>query len=281
MLPRGYALRLGLRPQRAVMNALGRLARDRTVPVHRVDENVTVRLHRPAALPESAPALLWIHGGGTVMGTAAQDDRYCRKLAHLSGVAVAAVEHRLAPEHPYPAPVNDCHTAFQWLAEQPWADSSRLAVGGASAGGHFAAAVAQIAYDRGPAQPIYQLLVYPMLDDRTGRSGDGRRRIMWSESDNQRAWDWYLNGADPIGAVPARRADLSGLPAAWIGVGTLDLFYEECREYAARLRAAGIKVHEEIAEGAFHAFDQFAPNAPVSAAFFASLCNGLRCALNA
>jgi acetyl esterase/lipase len=278
-LPRGYALHRGYKFQRAVMQLMGNAGRLRNIPVAAVNEHVTVRLHRPAGLPDRAPAMLWIHGGGTLMGTAVQDDKYCRKLSHRTGVAVAAVEHRLAPEHPYPTPVEDCYAALLWLARQPWVDRDRIAVGGASAGGHFAAAVAQRAHDRKEVHLALQLLVYPMLDDRTGANRDGPRRIMWTERDNQLAWQWYLRGADPVAAAPARREDLSGLPRTWIGVGTLDLFYQECVEYGRRLREADVPVHQEIVPGAFHAFDQIADKAPISLNFFASQCDSLRDAL--
>jgi acetyl esterase/lipase len=278
-LPRGYALHRGYKVQRALMNLMGNAGRLRNVPVATVNEHVTVRLHRPAALPPRAPAMLWIHGGGTIMGHAAQDDKFLRKLSFLTGVAVAAVDHRLAPEHPYPIPVEDCYAALRWLADQPWVDRGRVAVGGASAGGHFAAAVAQRAHDRNEVDLAFQMLVYPMLDDRTGANSDGRKRIMWTDGDNQLAWRWYLNGADPREAAPARREDLSGLAPAWIGVGTLDLFHTECLEYAQRLREAGVPVHEEIVPGAFHAFDQIAEKAPISVKFFASQCAHLREAL--
>ncbi|MEB3981521.1 alpha/beta hydrolase [Mycobacterium sp. 663a-19] len=278
-LPRGYALHRGYKVQRALMQLMGNAGRIRHVPVVAVNEHVKVRLHRPTGLPDRAPALLWIHGGGTIMGAAVQDDKYCRKLSRLTGVAVAAVEYRLAPEHPYPAPLDDCYAALLWLARQPWVDPDRVAVGGASAGGHFAAAVAQRARDRGDVKLAYQMLVYPMLDDRTGANPDGQKRIMWTETDNQLAWRWYLDGADPNEAVPARREDLTGLPPAWIGVGTLDLFYPECVEYARRLRAAGVTVHEEIVPGAFHAFDQIADRAPISVDFFGSQRDHLWAAL--
>jgi acetyl esterase/lipase len=278
-LPRGYALHRGYKLQRALMHLMGSASRIRTVPVATVNEHVTVRLHRPAGLSDRAPAMLWVHGGGTLMGTAAQDDKFLRKLSERTGVAVAAVEHRLAPEHPYPTPLEDCYAALLWLARQRWVDSDRLAVGGASAGGHFAAAVAQRALDRGEVRLAFQMLVYPMLDDRTGAHGEGRKRLMWTGNDNQLAWRWYLNGADAEEAVPGRREDLSGLPPAWIGVGTLDLFYEECVEYARRLREAGVVVHEEVVPGAFHAFDQVVDKAPVSVRFFASECDHLRDAL--
>ncbi|BBX61778.1 esterase [Mycobacterium saskatchewanense] len=277
--PRGYALHRGYKVQRTLMRLMGSAGRLRDVPVARVNEHVTVRLHRPAGLPVLAPALLWVHGGGTLMGTAAQDDKFLRKLSQRTGVAVAAVEHRLAPEHPYPTPLEDCYAALSWLAHQPWVDPARVAVGGASAGGHFAAALAQRTVDRGDIDLAFQLLVYPMLDDRTGAGGDRHKRLMWTGRDNQLAWRWYLNGADPREAAPARREDLSGLPPAWIGAGTLDLFCEEAREYARRLRAAGVAVHEEIVPGAFHAFDQIVDKAPVSVAFFSSQCDHLRDAL--
>lgn len=280
-LPRGYALHRGYKPQRAIMRMLGNAGRLRDVPVVAVDDHVAVRLHRPAGLPDPAPALLWIHGGGTIMGHAAQDDKYLRMLSRRTGVGIAAVEHRLAPEHPYPAPVDDCYAALLWLARQPWVDPQRIAIGGASAGGHFAAAVAHRAHDRDDVELAFQMLVYPMLDDRTGADRDGLRRLMWTESDNQLAWRWYLNGADPKEAAPARREDLSGLPRAWIGVGTLDLFHRECLEYARRLREAGVPVHEEIVPGAFHAFDQIVDKAPVSIRFVASQCEHLRDALSA
>lgn len=278
-VPRGYSLHRGYRVPRALTQLMATAGRLRHIPVAEVNEHVTVRLHRPAGLPDHAPALLWIHGGGTLMGTAVQDDKYCRKLSRLTGVVVAAVEHRLAPEHPYPTPLEDCYAALQWLARQPWVDPDRIAVGGASAGGHFAAAIAQRAHDRKDVRLAFQMLAYPMLDDRTGAPPSGAKRIMWTESDNQLAWQWYLNGADPAEAAPARRADLSGLPPAWIGVGTLDLFYRECLDYARRLRQAGVPVSEKIVPGAFHAFDRIVEYAPVSRAFFASQRDALWAAL--
>jgi acetyl esterase/lipase len=279
VLPRGYALHRGLKAPRAFMKAAGWAGRLRHVEVNSIDAHVRARVQRPAGQVDPGPALLWIHGGGTVMGSAAQEDKFARKLVNFADIAVAAVDHRLAPEHPYPTPLEDCYAALTWLIRQPWVDPTRVAIGGASAGGGFAAALAQLVRDRGEFAPALQMLVYPMLDDRTGAHPDGQSRVMWSERDNQIAWKWYLGGADPAVAAPARRDDLTGLPPAWIGVGTLDLFYGESTTYADRLRDAGVPVHLEVAPGAFHAFDFIAPKASVSQRFFASQCRSLRAAL--
>ncbi len=246
-----------------------------------VNSDVTVRVQRPPGSAEPGPALLWIHGGATIMGAAAQEDGFCRKLMNFTDVSVAAVDHRLAPEHPYPKPLEDCYAALLWLMRQPWVDPTRVAIGGASAGGGFAAALALLARDRAEVTPALQMLVYPMLDDRTGAAPHQCARVMWSGRDNQIAWRWYLNGADPDTAVPARRNDLAGLPPAWIGVGSLDLFYEESLTYASRLQDAGVPTHVEVADGAFHAFDMILPNASVSQRFFASQSRYLRSTLTA
>jgi acetyl esterase/lipase len=279
LLPGGYALHRGLMMPRALMSLAVRAGRLRGVESIAVDPNVTVRVHRPAVPADPGPALLWIHGGGTVMGGAGQEDGFCRKLMNFTDVSVVAPDHRLAPEHPYPTPLEDCYTALLWLMRQPWVDPTRVAIGGASAGGGFTAALALLARDRGEVSPALQMMVYPMLDDRTGAAAGQPARVMWSGRDNQIAWQWYLGGADPRAAAPGRREDLAGLPPAWIGVGTLDLFYEESLAYGRRLRAAGVPTHVEIAEGAFHAFDMIAPNTSVSQRFFASQCRTLRAAL--
>lgn len=279
LLPKGYALHRGLKVPRALMNVAGAAGKIRGLKPIPVNPNVSVRIHRPRRTTEAGPAMLWIHGGGTLMGTAAQEDRFCRKVSNFTDITVVAVEHRLAPEHPYPTPLEDCYAALVWLARQEWVDPNRIAVGGVNAGGGFTARVAQLAYDRGDVTLALQMMVYPMLDDRTGAVYPQEKRVMWSAQDNQLAWQWYLGGADPNKAAPARREDLSGLAPAWIGVGTQDLFYAECREYAQRLREAGVPVHEEIAEGAFHTFDLVGANASVSQHFFASQCRALRTAL--
>ncbi|WP_299564625.1 alpha/beta hydrolase [uncultured Mycolicibacterium sp.] len=239
---------------------------------------VGIRLFGAPDADRPGPALLWIHGGGYVMGSAAQDDGWCRRYARALGATVAAVEYRLAPEHPYPAPLEDCYTALAWLIRLPGVDPARVAIGGASAGGGLAAALALLARDRGELRPAAQLLVYPMLDDRTNDRPDAERpgHRLWNRAANAFGWSAYLGEADPVVAVPARRSDLRGLPPAWIGVGTADLFHDEDLEYARRLRAAGVPCTVEVVPGAFHGFDAIRPGAAVSRAFFASQCAMLR-----
>ena len=261
------------------MNLALRTGRLKGVESMRVNADVTVRVHRSAAKVERGPVLLWIHGGGTVMGGAGQEDKFCRRLTNFTDISIAAVDYRLAPEHPYPTPLEDCYAALLWLTRQPWVDPTRVAIGGASGGGGFTAALALLARDRGEVAPALQMMAYPMLDDRTGATAGQPVRVMWSGRDNQIAWQWYLGGADPETAVPGRRTDLTGLPPAWIGVGTLDLFYEESIAYGRRLQDAGVPTEVHVAEGAFHAFDMIAPNASVSQRFFASQCRSLRAAM--
>lgn len=266
-----------LRLVRALTRLQGR-GRAGDVEVLTLVSGVGVRMHRPAGNAEVAPALLWIHGGGYVLGSAKQDDALCRRFSRELGVTVASVEYRLAPEHPYPAALDDCYSALTWLTGLPSVDPARVAIGGASAGGGLAAALALLARDRGEVKPALQLLAYPMLDDRSATGPKNLNYRLWSPSSNRFGWASYLGGTDPRVAVPARRDDLSGLPPAWIGVGTHDLFHDEDLAYAERLNNAGVPCHVEVVPGAFHGFDLVAPKAQVSQSFFASQCASLRAA---
>ena len=242
-----------------------------------------VRLYRAVGVTEPAPALLWMHGGGYVIGSAKQDDALCRRFSAALGITVASVDYRLAPEYPYPAPLEDCYAALTWLAGLSAVDSGRVAIGGASAGGGLAAALALLARDRsvdkGGVAPVFQLLTYPMLDDRSSAAPANRHYRLWDPRANQFGWTCYLGDADPDVAVPARRDDLSGLAPAWIGVGTHDLFHDENVEYARRLVQAGVPCQLDVIAGAFHAFDIVASKAQVSQQFFRMQCDALRPAL--
>jgi len=185
--------------------------------------------------------------------------------------------------------VHDAYAGLRALvdrAQELHVDVDRLAVGGASAGAGIAAGLAQLALDRGQVRPVFQLLVYPMLDDRTALRTDLDTRGVraWTPESNRYGWTSCLGqepgGADvPPYAAPARRADLRGLPPAWIGVGTLDLFEDEDREYARRLTEAGVPCELHVVPGAFHGFDAVFGAAPVSRAFLAEQVGALRRAL--
>ncbi len=288
VLPRGIlpgprALRLLRATER-----LPRRAAVAHVEVVPVAPGVSVRLLRPAAAAGAAPALLWIHGGGLVSGLARADDAFCAEVRDRLGAVVASVEYRRAPEHPFPVPLEDCHAALRWLAAQPGVDAARIAIGGGSAGGGLAAALALLARERGEIRPALQLLVYPMLDDRTALRPDPDQRVrrVWDQRSNRLGWRAYLGtaaGTDdvPALAAAARADDLSGLPPAWIGVGTVDLFQDEDVHYAQRLRQAGVPCVLEVVPGAYHGFDVLERTAPVTRAFVDAQVAALAGALTA
>ncbi|MGI9642083.1 MAG: alpha/beta hydrolase [Acidimicrobiia bacterium] len=234
-------------------------------------------------------ALLWIHGGGMVMGVPEQDHQWCTELTDELGILVASVDYRLAPEHPFPAGLDDCMAALRWLhdhAEDLAVDPTRIAVGGASAGAGLAASVCQRARDEDGPEICFQLLNYPMLDDRTVLADDheGRGAFVWTPASNRFGWTAYLGGTpseddDRAHAAPGRTRDLSGLPAAWVGVGDLDLFYPEDVDYAARLEDAGVACTLHTVEGMYHGADGFAAGAPSMRDYRAKMINALRDAL--
>jgi acetyl esterase/lipase len=268
-----------MRALSALSGRLGKSSASGDIEVITLGSGAGVRLFRPVGVPEPAPALLWIHGGGYVVGTAQQEDQLCRRVSRRLGITVASVEYRLAPEHPYPVPLEDCYSALAWLARLPAVDRARVAIGGASAGGGLAAALALLARDRGEVALAFQLLVYPMLDDQSSMTAENPNYRLWNTRSNHFGWTAYLGNADPQVAVPGRRADLSGLAPAWIGVGTHDLFHDEDLAYAERLRSAGVPCQVEVIPGAFHGFDRVAAKAHVSQRFFDSQCDVLRAAL--
>jgi acetyl esterase/lipase len=275
--PRTFKLvRLGTRLQRGA----------RHVEVVEVAPGVSARVHRPAKPGRSpAPGVLYVHGGGFVIGTAALGDPFCAQVADHLDVVVAAVDYRLSPEHPYPTPLEDAYSALRWLAGQPEVDGTRIALVGDSAGGGLAAGLALLARDRGEVRPVLQVLSYPMLDDRTTDGGvDPRALRMWNQRSNRFGWNAYLGdlagGEVPATAAPARADDLSGLPATWIGVGTNDLFLAEDTAWGQRLADAGVPCDLVVVEGAYHGFDGVEAGASVSRAFLRARIGALREALS-
>jgi len=225
-------------------------------------------------------AVVWMHGGGYVTG-AAGIPVDLRVAAREHGWLVVSVDYRLAPEAVFPASLDDNLAALCWVHDQAatlGVDPARIAIGGASAGGGHAAMLAFAARDRSDVKPACQILIYPMLDDRTGSSRPARPgtgQFMWTAASNRFGWSSLLGrpaggSGVPAAAVPARRGDLAGLPPAFIGVGTLDLFLDEDLAYAAALTAAGVPVDLRVVPAAFHAFDGIAPQAPASRSFTAA-----------
>lgn len=241
--------------------------------------NAAVRVYRPEG-ELSGAALLWIHGGGMIIGSAATNDRECSVYAKELKSVVVSVEYRLAPKHTFPCATDDCFEAWQWMQSNADAlgfDPARIVISGQSAGGGLAASLAQQVYDAGGVQPAGQALFCPMLDDRTAARVelDAIKHRVWNNTNNRGGWSWYLGhdvGEPELAeyAAPARRKDLSGLAETWIGVGDVDLFCEEDTLYAERLREAGVNCELEIVEGAPHAFETFAPTAPITIDFMAS-----------
>lgn len=266
-----------------------RLARGllRLMPASRVDgvtreirDVMGVRLHiyRPE-VRQSRAALLWIHGGGFIIGGAIQDDRFCAETCRELGIVIVSVDYRLAPEHPFPAALDDCHRAWSWLrdsAEPLGIDPARIVIGGQSAGGGLAATLVQRVHDGDGPGAAAQWLFSPMLDDRTAadRTLDPIEHRVWSNRSNAIGWRAYLGRAPgaaglPDYAVAARRRDLGELPPGWIGVGDIDLFHDEDRAYAERLRAAGVEVAFVTVPGAPHGFEAWAADSRPARAFIA------------
>lgn len=258
------------------------------IDVPRADRatSIRVRVYRPREASGPVPALLWLHGGGYVMGRPEQDDGHCFEFVRELGITVVSVSYRCAPKHPFPAALDDSYAILRWMvshAGELGVDVARVAVGGASAGGGLAAALVQRAHDGREIEPVFQLLVYPMLDDRSAAAvpADDREYVAWNRASNRFGWESYLGkhwGAPdvPDYAVPARRRDLAGLPPAWIGVGTIDLFYEEDLEYARRLESDGVPCETVTVPGAFHGFDTFESSVSVVRGFRAAQISALR-----
>lgn len=248
-----------------------------------------IKVLRPAEGHGPWPAIYYIHGGGMVSGTPASLLDMFVPYVHEVGVLLASVDYRLAPEHPHPAPIEDCYAGLRWLAEnaeQLGADPARIMIAGTSAGGGLAAATALLARDRGFPALTHQVLLCPMLDDRleTPSSqmlvGEG----VWDRHENEFGWSSLLGdrrGAPDVSpyAAPARAEDLSGLPRTFIDVGSTETFRDEVLDYATRLSQAGVVVDLHMWGGGFHGFPFLAPGAAVSKAANATLDDFLRRAL--
>jgi acetyl esterase/lipase len=219
------------------------------------------------------PAVLYLHGGGMILGSVDIYDSVVRTYVSRSGVPMLSVDYRLAPESPHPMPAEDCYAGLTYLAEHAASlgvDPKRIAVMGESAGGGLATAIAMLARDRNGPAPAKQILIYAMLDDRNTRP-DPRVApfASWTYDDNITGWRGLLGariGQDnvPPTAAPARATDVNGLPPAYIEVGQLDIFCNEDIAYALKLSRAGVPLELHVHAGAQHGFELIAPASEVA-----------------
>jgi acetyl esterase/lipase len=258
---------------------------DRVVPGPQGAPDITVRVYRPVDTTGTLPGIYFIHGGGMILGNMDGEDPAASTICERVDAVVVSVEYRLAPENPYPAPVEDCYAGLVWMARNAAElgfDPDRLAVYGGSAGGGLTIATSMLARDRGFPALRFQMPIYPMIDDRneTLSSHEITDVGIWDRSANIEAWQWYLgNGKPDQYAAPARAEDLAGLPATFIDVGTVDLFRDEDIAFATRLMQAGVPTELHVNPGAYHAAEMLAPEAPLSERIWARRIEALRRAL--
>jgi len=258
---------------------------DRMVPGPEYAPKVRVRIYRPDGVSGTLPCVYYIHGGGMILGTVEGEEGSAMRICHEVGAVVVSVDYRLAPENPHPAPVEDCYAGLVWTAanvEELGVDPGRIAIYGGSAGGGLAIGTALLARDRGSPQLAFMMPIYPMIDDtNTLPSTHEVTDIgIWDRPGNIEAWKWYLGGkeADQY-AAPARAEDVSGLPSAYIDVGTVDLFRDEDIAFAQRLMQAGVPSELHVRPGSYHASETFAPDAALSQRIWAGRIDALRRAL--
>ncbi|MDO8211046.1 alpha/beta hydrolase fold domain-containing protein [Conexibacter sp. CPCC 206217] len=252
----------------------GVLREERLVPGAPGAPDVPVRIYRPAERADGErAAIVWMHGGGLMAGSYDMDQPFLDALVLATGCVAVSVDYRLAPETPFPGPMDDCYAVLEHVhaaAAALGVDAGRLAVGGSSAGAGLAAACALRARDAG-IDLIHQHLIYPMLDDRQlTASSQWDLLAIWPRELNAFAWRCYLgdgydSGDVPAYAAPARAAELAGLAPAYIHVGGLDGFVHEDVDYAARLLSAGVPTELHVLPLVPHGFDMVAPAAAVTA----------------
>ncbi len=253
-----------------------------SIPVYRFTPSTAAQTN-----PSSPqPAAIYLHGGGLVAGSVPVCRGSIGKLAEASGVTIYGVGYRLAPEYPYPKPLEDVYATLEWLqsrAEAENIDPARIAIIGVSAGGGLAAATALLARDKGLSPPLAkQILIYPMLDDRTRLDASNPLApllMAWTSKHNEIGWGAYLGeekGEVSQYAAAARAKDVAGLPRTYVEVGNLDLFRDEDVDYAARLSKAHIDVELHVYPGLVHGWDIFSQHIPASKKAFANRVAALK-----
>ncbi|MFD0677231.1 MULTISPECIES: alpha/beta hydrolase [unclassified Paenibacillus] len=260
---------------------------EKHVPGAEGDPDVRIKIYEPKAKDETLPGVLYIHGGGYILGSADMMDPALQQLVSELNCVIVSVDYRLVPEHPFPAPLEDCYAALKWFsenAEELGVDSSRIAVVGPSAGGGLTAAVSLLARDRKGPSIIFQMPLYPMIDDRsiTKSSNEITDERVWNKTKNQFGWKMYLGEMDEVSqyAAPARATDLSGLPPTYTCVGDLDPFRDETIDYVLRLTQAGVPTEFHLYPGCFHGFEEYFPTAEISQRIVKGYTTALKHALH-
>ncbi|MCY3831374.1 MAG: alpha/beta hydrolase [Chloroflexi bacterium] len=236
------------------------------------DCEIPLAIYQPPA-PAPRGGLLWLHGGGYIVGVE-RDDARCIEFAEVVGCTVVSVGYRLAPESTYRESVADSFTALNWMvdsASELGIDARRVAIGGGSAGGGLSAGLALYNRDNQGPELAFQLLIYPMIDDRhdTPSGREVTHPTIWNRDVSFKAWKMYLGeeyGADEVSpyAAATRATDLAGLPPALVTVGTMDLFRDENIDYAQRLMAARVATDLQVYPGVYHGAEMLVPAADVS-----------------
>jgi acetyl esterase/lipase len=250
----------------------------RRIPGPPDNPEMTVVIVDPAPGAKNRPAFLDIHGGGFIAGFPGWLPSFLQTAAMFTDCVVVSPEYRRSPETHFPAALEDNYATLRWMhtdADALGIDRKRIAVGGESAGGGHAAMLAIAARDRREFPIMFQLLIYPMLDDRTGSTRAVPAHIgqfVWNTTSNRFGWTSLLgipagSASVPYGAVPARTENLAGLPPAFISVGSIDLFVDEDIEYARRLNNVGVPAELHVVPGAFHGYDVLVPDAGPSKRF--------------
>ena len=227
---------------------------------------LTVRIYAPKSVTAPTPAVLFLHGGGSVFGCCDSHPDYGFRFVKHTGCQVIVPEYRLAPEYPFPAGLHDCYAALKWMEQSPTIDSSRIAVCGLSGGGGLCAALAIYARDHGGPDIKLQMPLYPMLDHRGTESS---RRIqdpkVWCDAYNQAAWRLYLGSETPDRyASPALAEDLSDLPPAFTFIGTLDPFLDETTAFFRKLSDCGVPAEIQCYPNCFHGFELSCPESELA-----------------
>ena len=247
--------------------------------------DVSIRIYQSKDTRGNKPGVLWFHGGGFVLGAAEICDNWCKRAVDEVDCVAISVGYRLAPEHPYPAALEDCYAALVWMkdnAEELGIDTKRIVVGGQSAGGGLCAALTLLIRDRGGPEICFQMPIYPMIDDRnmTPSSHQITDPRVWNRHRNVSAWKLYLGdkeGEDvPIYAAPARAKDYSNLPPTFLFVGELDPFRDESIEYAAKLLEAGVSVEFHVYPGCFHESETHVSDVEISKNITQTAFNALK-----